>query len=49
MKIKHINEVRGNELIQLRPFKSIDDLKRINGIADGRIKNIKAEDMACVE
>lgn len=47
-KIKHIDEKRGNELINLRPFTSVDSLTRINGIGDGRLKDIKAEGIACV-
>lgn len=48
-KIKHIDEKRGQELISLRPFSSVDGLTRINGIAAGRLKDIKAEGIACVD
>lgn len=33
MRIKHLGEVRGKELISLRSFQSIDQLTRIKGIA----------------
>jgi competence protein ComEC len=49
IKIKHIDDKRGNDLIKLRPFKSLDDFKRISGIADARIKDIKAEGIACID
>jgi competence protein ComEC len=48
-RIKHIDDVRGEELIKLRPFRSIDDLARIKGIAAARIKDIKTEGIACVD
>lgn len=48
-KIKHIDEKRGQELINLRPFSSVDGLSRINGIAAGRLKDIKAEGIACID
>ncbi|WP_339213602.1 MBL fold metallo-hydrolase [Ornithinibacillus sp. FSL M8-0202] len=46
--IIHISSERAQDLIDLRPFHSIKDLKRINGIGDGRIKDIVAQGMACV-
>lgn len=48
-KIKHIDAKRGQELINLRPFSSVDGLTRINGIAAGRLKDIKAEGIACID
>lgn len=48
-KIKHIDDERGQELISLRPFSSLDSLTRINGIAAGRLKDIKGEGIACVD
>jgi DNA uptake protein ComE-like DNA-binding protein len=49
IKIKHIDMVRAEELIRLRPFKSIDGLTRIDGIASSRLNDIKAEGIACVQ
>ncbi|MBO1005444.1 MBL fold metallo-hydrolase [Pseudogracilibacillus auburnensis] len=48
VKIVHIGETRAEEIIQLRPFHSIDDLMRINGISSARLKDIKAEEKACI-
>ncbi|MFN7250078.1 MAG: MBL fold metallo-hydrolase [Anaerobacillus sp.] len=48
LKITHIGKERAEQLINLRPFKSIDELSRINGIGEGRLKDIKAEGLACV-
>lgn len=48
MTIIHIGDVRADQLIQLRPFDSVDQLTRIKGIAAGRLKDIKAENIACV-
>jgi beta-lactamase superfamily II metal-dependent hydrolase len=46
--IIHIGPVRAEELVQLRPFTSIDNMTRINGIAAGRLADIKDEGLACV-
>ncbi|MGM0524305.1 MAG: MBL fold metallo-hydrolase [Bacillota bacterium] len=48
MTIIHIGDERADQLIQLRPFDSVDQLTRIKGIAAGRLKDIKAENVACV-
>ncbi len=47
-KIIHIGEVRALELISLRPFASLDDLARIKGIGEARIKDIKEQGLAWV-
>lgn len=47
-RIKHIGPDRAQQIIDLRPFKSVDDLTRVKGIAEGRLKDIKAENIACV-
>ena len=47
-KIIHIGPVRAAEMIQIRPFTSLDDLVRIKGIAAGRLADIKAQGLACV-
>lgn len=46
--IKHIGEVRAEALVSLRPFQSVDELTRISGIGPSRLKDIKAENKACV-
>ena len=48
MTIIHIGDERADQLMQLRPFDSVDQLTRIKGIAAGRLKDIKAENIACV-
>jgi DNA uptake protein ComE-like DNA-binding protein len=48
VRIIHIGEVRAAELVRLRPFRSLDDLKRISGIGDVRLADIKREGLACV-
>jgi competence protein ComEC len=47
-RIIHIGPVRATELISLRPFASVDHLTRVNGIAAGRLRDIKAQGLACV-
>lgn len=46
--IIHIGEKRAIDVIELRPFGSVNDLQRIDGIGPARIKDIKAEQKACV-
>ncbi|GAE29668.1 MBL fold metallo-hydrolase [Alkalihalobacillus hemicellulosilyticus] len=46
--INHIGEERAETLIELRPFESMEDLIRINGIGDGRLADIINEGIACV-
>jgi len=48
VKIVHIGEARAKELISLRPFSSIDELSRINGIGPARVKDIKNQGLAWV-
>ena len=48
MEIIHIGEVRAKDLIDLRPYNSVNDLKRIKGIGDARLKDIINEQKACV-
>ncbi|QOY35733.2 MBL fold metallo-hydrolase [Anaerobacillus isosaccharinicus] len=47
-RITHVGEERARQLVELRPFHNIDELTRINGIGAGRLKDIKAEGLACV-
>ncbi|MGY3714266.1 MBL fold metallo-hydrolase [Sutcliffiella cohnii] len=46
--IKHIGIERAEQLVNIRPFKTIDDLSRITGIGPARIKDIKEQGLACV-
>jgi competence protein ComEC len=48
-KIKHINVDRAQQVINLRPFRSIDDLVRIKGIATKRLEDIKVQGIACAD
>lgn len=48
VKIMHIGAERAQDLISLRPFKSVDDLSRIKGIGPARIKDIKSQGLACI-
>ncbi len=48
-KIIHIGEVRAKDLVNKRPFSSLDDMKRIDGIAEGRLRDIKEEGLGCVK
>ena len=47
-KIKHIGVVRAQEMLTLRPFSSVDDMKRIKGIGQKRVAEIKEQGIACV-
>ncbi|WP_404331079.1 MBL fold metallo-hydrolase [Mesobacillus maritimus] len=46
--IIHIGPARAEELIKLRPFQTIDDLSRINGIGPARVQDIKNQKLACI-
>ncbi|CAM3174498.1 MBL fold metallo-hydrolase [Filibacter tadaridae] len=45
--IMHIGPARAKDLIQLRPFASVNDLSRIKGIGPARIDDIIAQGIAC--
>ncbi|MGM8215947.1 MBL fold metallo-hydrolase [Bacillaceae bacterium W0354] len=47
-RIKHVGPDRAQQIIDLRPFNSVNGLTRVKGIGDGRLKDIKAENLACV-
>jgi len=47
--IIHIDDTRADDLIRLRPFKSVDTLTKINGIATARLNDIKTQGIACVQ
>jgi DNA uptake protein ComE-like DNA-binding protein len=36
-------------LVELRPFRSVDDMERIKGIGPQRLQEIKAQGIACVD
>ncbi|MFC0470451.1 MBL fold metallo-hydrolase [Halalkalibacter kiskunsagensis] len=46
--ITHIGEERAKELIQFRPFLSLDELSQIHGIGQARVTEIKEQGLACV-
>lgn len=46
--IIHINNARAAEIIELRPFESIEQLTEVNGIGPKRLEEIIAENNACV-
>ncbi|WP_245830945.1 MBL fold metallo-hydrolase [Sediminibacillus massiliensis] len=46
--IIHIGPARAEDLIDLRPYDSVDDLSRIDGIGPVRMADIKAEEIACI-
>jgi DNA uptake protein ComE-like DNA-binding protein len=47
LQIVHIGPERAGQLITLRPFRSVDDMTRINGIGLVRLADIKAQGLAC--
>jgi len=47
--IKHINEERAEEIIELRPLTSLDQLTNVNGIGPKRLEDIIEEDKACIQ
>ncbi|TYQ18098.1 UNVERIFIED_CONTAM: competence protein ComEC [Acetivibrio alkalicellulosi] len=47
-KIIHIGPEIAQQIISLRPFESIDDLTRVNGIGQSRLRDIKTEGKAYV-
>ncbi|PYZ92134.1 MBL fold metallo-hydrolase [Salipaludibacillus keqinensis] len=46
--IIHIGPARAEEMLDLRPFSSVDDMTRINGIAAKTLEDIKSEGNACI-
>jgi beta-lactamase superfamily II metal-dependent hydrolase len=46
--IIHIGPDRANQILDLRPFSSVDSMERISGIGPARLADIKAEGVACV-
>jgi competence protein ComEC len=45
-KIIHIGPERAAQIIRLRPFESVDDLIRVDGIGPGRLRDIKRQNIA---
>lgn len=46
-RIIHIGPARSQDLIQLRPYQSVDDLSKIKGIGPARIADILTQGIAC--
>ena len=47
--IVHIGPERAQQIIELRPFSSLDDLLRVDGIGPSRLQDIKEQGLACVK
>jgi competence ComEA-like helix-hairpin-helix protein len=50
-RIVQIGPARAEQIVALRrerPFRSVDELARVNGIAAGRLREIKTQGLACV-
>ena len=47
-KIKHIGPKRAEQMLELRPFSSVDDMINIKGIGPKRLAEIKEQGIACV-
>ncbi|WP_440895044.1 MBL fold metallo-hydrolase [Amphibacillus sp. Q70] len=48
MGIIHIGEVRANDIVDLRPFESVEALIKVDGIGEARLADIISEQKACV-
>ncbi len=46
--IIHVGAERAGQIVALRPFSSVDDLTRVNGLGDARVADIIREGVACV-
>src|SRR5699024_12466803 len=46
-KIIHIGPARAEDVVNNRPYQSVDDLQSIKGIGPSRMADIKDEDIAC--
>ena len=49
VRIAHVGPERAEQLIRKRPFRTLDELKQLDGISDGRLREIKAQGLARVE
>lgn len=45
----YIGEVRADRIIESRPFSSLDELTKVNGIGEIILRKIKEQGLACVE
>ena len=45
--IKHIGDKRAQEIMEQRPYDSIDELSKVSGIGSKRLADIKLENIAC--
>ncbi len=45
-KIMHIGKERASQILELRPFMSVDDLIRVHGIGPKRLEDIKRQNVA---
>lgn len=48
VKIIHIGEIRARELISLRPFSFLDELTKIKGIGEAKLRDIKEQNLAWI-
>lgn len=45
--IVHVGPDRAQQIIDLRPFSSVDALTRVSGIAEARLRDIQQQGVAC--
>jgi competence ComEA-like helix-hairpin-helix protein len=48
IEITYIGEVRSEQIIEMRPFDSVEDLVKINGIGEKTLEKIIVQGLACV-
>lgn len=48
-KIVHIGPARAEDIIEQRPYVSLNELTDIDGIGPGRLDDIRFEDLACID
>jgi len=48
-RLSGIGPVKAQAIIDTRPFNSVDDLDKVNGIGEITLNNIKTQGLACVE
>lgn len=46
--ITHIGPAFAKALIELRPYRTVDELTNIKGVGPGRLHDIKSQGLACV-
>lgn len=46
--IIHIGDKRAEDLINIRPYQTVDELIKVDGIGESRLKDIKEQGLACV-